>query len=282
VTDWQEWIGRTTSASARFDPEPANLMSVTLDREPTFAEGDLLPPGWHWIYFHEMIRSSELGADGHPRLGLTMPPIELSHRMWAGGHLAFHAPIVLGTTVTRTSTIQSITPKAGRSGELFFVKLEHELRSGAALCLREEQTIVYRDRPSSAPPSTGPRAPNDTSASAEWKPESTMLFRYSALTFNSHRIHYDADFCRDVEGYPGPVVHGPLIATLLLDLAVREHRPLGQFTCRALHPLFLSHRFTANARSDGDVTHLWVADHEGRLAMEAEASAIVGGDRVVP
>jgi 3-methylfumaryl-CoA hydratase len=270
--DWEGCIGRRTTLSAYLAPGPANQLAVTLDREPDLAPGDALPPGWHWPYLQDLVRASDLGDEGHPRLGIVMPPVPLPRRMWAAGSLRFEAPLVIGTTVERATTIRSIVPKDGRSGRLCFVTVEHELRSGGELRVLEEQTIVYRDapRPGEQPPA--PPAPTDARFSAAWRLDEVALFRYSAATFNAHRIHYDADYCRDVEGYPGLVVHGPLIATLLLDLAVREERPLGRFTYRARHPLFLPHGFTVNGRADGDTTSLWAADHRGGLAMEAEAA----------
>jgi 3-methylfumaryl-CoA hydratase len=267
---WQAWIGRVTNATTVLDPEQANHLAVTLDRDPDLREGDDLPPAWHWLFFHDLVRASQLGEDGHPRLGITMPPVDLPRRMWSGGTLAFHVPLVLGSAVTRTSAIRSITPKQGRTGRLWFVTVAHEYRTGEILCLDEEQTIVYRELPSTLDTPPPPPAPRDAAFSAAWTLDPIALFRYSALTFNGHRIHYDADWCRGTEGYPGLVIHGPLIATLLLDLAAREGRALGRFTYRAKHPLFLPHVFTVNGRPDGARTRLWAADHEGGLAMDAE------------
>lgn len=271
MSTWQEWVGRTTTGAALIEAEQANRMAVTLDREPAFRDGDALPPAWHWLYFHDLVRSSDLGAEGHPRLGITMPPVPLPRRMWAGGTLKFISPIELGSLVTRSSLISSITPKEGRSGPLFFVTVEHTLSSAGDVKLVELQTIVYREMAAETAVSVAALAPEGPEASAEWRLDSTALFRYSALTFNGHKIHYDADWCRNVEGYPGIVIHGPLIATLLLDLAVREGRPLGTFSYRAKSPLFLPEAFTTNLAPQGDSTRLWAANAGGGLAMEAEA-----------
>ena len=270
MSDWQGWIGRTTVATAVIDAAQANHMAVVLDREPAWRDGDALPPAWHWLYFHDLVRSSDLGEDGHPRLGITMPPVPLPRRMWAGGTLAFGASIRLGATVTRTSTIRSITPKEGRSGALWFVNVEHDLATDGERNVLETQTIVYREQAAETPGAAAP-APLDADASARWHLDSPALFRYSALTFNSHRIHYDVEYARSAERYPDVVVHGPLIATLLLDLAVREGRPIGRFTYRAKSPLFLPDAFTVNLAAEGGLTRLWAASHDGGLAMEAEA-----------
>lgn len=271
MSDWNDWIGRTTTSRAWLDPAQANRMAATLDRAPGFRSGDELPPAWHWLYFHDIIPASQLGPDGHPALGAVMPPVPLPRRMWAGGSFVFHAPLRLGDTAERTTIIRSIELKSGRSGALVFVTVEHALRTGATLNLAEQQTIVYREL---APgPASGPaqRAPADPDYVQHYTLDSTALFRYSALTFNGHRIHYDADYARAVEGYPNLVIHGPLIATLLLDLYTRQGLPLRRFHYRAKSPLFLPHPFSVNGKAAGATTRLWATDHQGGLAMEAGA-----------
>ncbi|MFF7476974.1 MaoC family dehydratase N-terminal domain-containing protein [Streptomyces sp. NPDC008092] len=271
MTDWKDWIGRSTTTTAWLDPEQANRMAVTLDREPSFKAGEALPPAWHWLYFHDIVQARNLGGDGHPALGVTMPPVPLPRRMWAGGEFTFHEPLPLGVTATRTSTIRSITEKHGRTGPLFFVTVDHDVEADGQPAVSEVQTIVYRELPTEPVLVGGPVAPTDAEFSETWHLDSTALFRYSALTFNGHRIHYDADYSRSVEGYPNLVIHGPLLATLLLDLAVHEGRPLGSFRYKARSPLFLPDAFTVNGRRDGRRTSLWAASLDGRLAMEAEA-----------
>jgi 3-methylfumaryl-CoA hydratase len=270
-TNWQDWIGTTRSSTTVLDPGPANGLAVTLDRAPLFKAGDPLPPAWHWLYFHDTVRASQLGADGHPALGVTMPPVPLPRRMWAGGDLTFHSPVPLGATTTKISTIRAISEKQGRTGPLYFVDVAHEIRVAGRTAITETQTIVYREPPAGPAGHEGPPAPGDAEFSETWQLDSTALFRYSALTFNGHRIHYDADYCRAVEGYPNPVIHGPLLVTLLLDLTVRRHRPPASFRYRARSPLFLPEAFTVNGRRDGETTSLWAASADGRLAMEAEA-----------
>ncbi len=145
MADWGSWIGRTSASAAWLDPAQANRMAATLDRAPEFRAGDPLPPAWHWLYFHDIVPASQLGPDGHPALGLVLPPVPLPRRMWAGGSFAFHAPLRLGDTAERATTIRSIAPKTGRSGPLFFVTVEHALHCGGTLCLLEEQVLVYRE-----------------------------------------------------------------------------------------------------------------------------------------
>ena len=273
MSDWQAWIGKTTVAEAQLHAEHANHMAVTLDRNPSFQIGDALPPAWHWLYFHDLVKASDLGQEGHPKLGLILPPLPLPRRMWAGGGIVFHLPLRLGDRVRRTSVIRAIRPKNGRSGPLCFVHVEHTLATNGALNLVEEQTLVYRALGNRAIGPAQP-APTDANYTRHYTLDSTALFRYSALTFNGHRIHYDADYCRQVESYPNLVIHGPLIATLLLDLAAQHDRPLKRFRYRALHPLFLPHPFSVNAKAEGTRTRLWASNQAGELAMDAELESV--------
>jgi 3-methylfumaryl-CoA hydratase len=273
MTEWKSWIGRQDTSDDVLDPQQANRMAVTLDREPTFGAGDPLPPAWQWLYFHDIVPASQLGEEGHPRLGVIMPPVPLPRRMWAGGRLDFFEPLRLGDRVERVSTIRSITPKEGKSGPLYFVTVEHEFNTNGQRNLLEQQTIVYREMSSTAEPVRALATPTAAEFTTKWSLDNTALFRYSALTFNGHRIHYDADYSRAVEGYPNLVIHGPLIATLLLDLAHREGRQIGRFTYRARNPLFLPSAFTVNGASIPGGTRLWAANDSGGLAMEAEALA---------
>lgn len=276
-----QWLGKEQISQATLSAATANLMQSTLNREPTFEVGDELPPAWHWLYFHEPIRTADLGVEGHPQLGAFMPPVdfgtgEAPRRMWASGALTFLQPLRLGDWATRRSTIKAITPKTGRSGRLLFVVVAHEVAVNGALALREEQTIVYREPSHSAaePAKTEraaaePAAPISSDFSAQYQPDPTLLFRYSALTFNAHRIHYDVDFCRHHEGYPDLVVHGPLVATLLLDLFYQRfaQRRIARFEYRGLSPLFHPHPFTVHGRTDGQA---WAANHTGEVTMTAQ------------
>ncbi len=271
------WIGRRRITEERIEPKPARFMQQTMDREPTLGEGDPLPPAWHWLYFIDGARLSETGRDGHAVRGGFLPPVSLPRRMWAGSRLNFHQPLRLGDTISRESVIRGIREKSGRSGPLCFVTVSHIYRRGDKVLLDEEHDIVYREDPKpgleSPPP---PQADTRSGVRREIDPSPLLLFRYSALTFNGHRIHYDIDYCRDVEGYPGLVVHGPLTATLLLDLLVDEvgQEKIRHFRFRAMGPLFAGRPFTMHLVREEDVCRLWVADPDGALAVRAEAELV--------
>jgi 3-methylfumaryl-CoA hydratase len=272
-----EWLGRTTQLDDVIGAAPVKAMSATLDRgDPPPAAGQVLPPLWHWLYFLPSERQSEIGADGHPKRGGFLPPVALPRRMWAGGRLQFLAPLHIGDAVRRTSRIADISSKQGRSGPLVFVRVRHEIARGDTLALTEEHDIVYREAPQAeAVAEAPPQAPTGEQFGRSITPDPVLLFRYSALTFNGHRIHYDRSYVTEVEGYPGLIVHGPLIATLLVDLLRRE-RPearLSSFAFRAMGPLFDTAPFSVCGRFD-DAKHatLWARGPQGPLAMQASAT----------
>jgi 3-methylfumaryl-CoA hydratase len=237
----------------------------------------LLPPLWHWLYFLPLHRQSEIGADGHAKRGGFLPPVPLPRRMWAGSQFEFRAPLRVGDRAERRSTIADVTVKEGRSGKLVFVKVRHEIRvNGAAEpALVEFHDIVYRDakRPGDVEPPPLP-APQGAAWQREIVPDDVLLFRYSALTFNGHRIHYDRRYVTEVEGYPGLIVHGPLIATLLMDLLRRQlpDAPVAGFRFKAVRPTFDLYPFRVNGTREGDSVRLWAQDHEGWLTMDAVAT----------
>ncbi len=271
------WVGRTETTSDLVTSVPVAAMSATLDRnDPAPKTGDALPPLWHWLYFLPRPIRSAIGPDGHAERGGFLPPVALPRRMWAGGRLAWHAPIRIGDALERVSRIESVSKKSGKSGDLVFVLVKHALSNHAGLVLTEEHDIVYREAPESgANTATPPRAPTDEAWSERIMPDDVLLFRYSALTFNAHRIHYDHRYVTEVEGYPGLVVHGPLIATLLVEL-VRKHLPdatLTGFSFRAVSPLFDVAAFDVCGRPDADgmTVHLWARNIDGGLAMQATA-----------
>ncbi|MDO9286015.1 MAG: MaoC family dehydratase N-terminal domain-containing protein [Aquabacterium sp.] len=276
----RDWIGRSETLHDTIVPTPVVALTATLDHAAAAVPpGTPLPSLWHWLYFLPMARHSEIGADGHPRRGGFLPPVPLPRRMWAGSQLAFHAPVRVGDVVQRQSTIADVTVKEGRSGRLVFVKVKHELRCNGAAepAISEFHDIVYREakQPGDVePPPTA--APTGATWQREIVPDPVLLFRYSALTFNGHRIHYDRPYVTEVEGYPGLVVHGPLIATLLLDL-LRRQMPgadVAAFRFKAVRPTHDLHPFKVNGQlqPDGQTVKLWAQDHEGWLTMDAVAT----------
>jgi 3-methylfumaryl-CoA hydratase len=271
------WIGRSERRTDTVTAAPLAGLAATLDRIDDAAPlpGDALPPLAHWLYFLPQAPQRELGADGHPRRGGFLPPVPLPRRMWAGGRLQFERALHVGDAIERRSTITRVDAKHGRSGALVFVTVRHVIADAHGEAIVEEHDIVYRDHPQpGAPAPAATPAPTDEAFSRAIVPDAVLLFRYSALTFNGHRIHYDRTYVTEVEGYPGLIVHGPLIATLLVDL-VRREMPgarIRAFTFKAASPLFDIHPFTVCGRpeADGAVT-LWARNHEGRLAMQARA-----------
>jgi 3-methylfumaryl-CoA hydratase len=266
-----DWIGKTETRQDIVTPGPAAALSATLDREDAPPQtGDALPPLWHWLYFLDRYRASELGSDGHVRRGGLLPSIPLPRRMWAGSRFEFHHPLLVGDQITRETRVIDIKEKSGRSGPLVFVLVRHEISNASGLAITEEHDIVYRGHGPGAPPQP---APADDAWKRTIQADDVLLFRYSALTFNAHRIHYDRRYATEVEGYPGLVVHGPLIATLLMDL-LRRHEPaanVARFSFRAVSPLFDTAPFTVCGKTEGNAVALWAKDAAGNLAMSAEA-----------
>ncbi len=254
---------------------PVHALQATLDlSDPEPRPGDPLPPLWHWLFFLPAVAHSELGTEGHARLGGFLPPIELPRRMFAGGRFTFHQPLRIGEQAKRVGTVTRIEEKQGRSGRLVFVVVRYEISGEGGLAIVEEQDLVYREAPE------GDQAPSpgtEPIPAAPWSrtvdPDPVMLFRFSALTFNGHRIHYDYPYVTGVEGYPGLIVHGPLTALLLADLARRDGPGrLESFSFRALSPLFAGDAFTLQGDLERDQTaSLSAWSHDARLAMAAEA-----------
>jgi 3-methylfumaryl-CoA hydratase len=276
----KDWIGRTETVEDTITAAPVAALCATLDRPPERpAPGTPLPPLWHWLYFLPLPRQSDIGPDGHARRGGFLPPIALPRRMWAGSQFAFHHPLRVGDGVERRSTIEDITAKSGRSGPLVFVRVRHELRRSGetATAITEHHDIVYREAARPGEPSPAPQAaPASAAWRKRWVPDDVLLFRYSALTFNGHRIHYDRRYATGVEGYPGLVVHGPLLATLMLDL-LRGERPeaeVAAYEFRAIRPTFDTAPFEVCGQpsEDGREVRLWVQDLDGGMAMTAKAT----------
>ncbi|MBU6445609.1 MAG: MaoC family dehydratase N-terminal domain-containing protein [Alphaproteobacteria bacterium] len=267
------WIGRTERAEDRATPSPLAGLAALLDhREPPWRVGEL-PPLAHWLYFLPRAPQSELDADGHPQRGGFLPPVDLPQRMYAGARISFHAPIAVDAKMERVSTIAEVAEKCGASGRMVFVTVRHEILAAGAPALTEEQDVVYREAGSGAAAAEiEGRSPDSVRRIV---PDPVLLFRFSALTFNAHRIHYDRDYATAVEGYPGLVVQGPLIATLLLDHFLRAHpgAAVRRFSFRARRPLFETAPFELCLRHQPGGAGLWARDGAGAAAMTAEVEA---------
>ncbi len=279
MSSLKEWIGKTETVVDVVTAFPYAALSATLDRTAERPPaGTVLPALWHWLYFLPLYKQSDVGSDGHAKRGGFLPPVPLPRRMWAGSQFEFHAPLRIGDTLERTSTIEDVTEKSGRTGPLVFVKVRHEIRRNgeSGIATTEFHDIVYREAAKPGDVAPPPKAaPTSAPWEKKWIPDDVLLFRYSALTFNGHRIHYDRRYVTEVEGYPGLIVHGPLIATLLLDL-LRHRLPQAQvarYEFRAIRPTFDINSFCVCGEpgADGKTFHLWAKDHEGWVTMDATA-----------
>lgn len=280
MDDYSAWVGRSETREDVATAAPLAGLAALLDHDvPPWTAGTV-PPLGHWLYFLPATRQSAIGEDGHPRRdghGL-LPPVPLPRRMWAGSRIDFLAPIAVGAALTRATMIEAIKPKRGASGDLLFVTLRHDIAANGVPAIREEQDIVFREAASASPllpaATPAPAAAEPADAVRRISPDPVLLFRYSALTFNAHRIHYDRDYARDVEGYAGLVVHGPLIATLLIDHALRAAPDIAprHFAFRAEAPLIDGAPFDLCLARDGSGARLWARDAAGRPAMRAKLS----------
>ena len=273
--DLRDWIGKHEVRTDHVTLAPLVNFTATLDSgDPAPKSGDAIPPAAHWLYFLPDTRQSDLGPDGIAKRGGLLPPVPLPRRMWAGGRIRFEHPVRVGATLSRKTEVADVSVKDGRTGKLVFVLMRHEISDESGVAIREEQDVVFRDNPDpKAPAVKAQPAPSGAVWRREVRPDPTLLFRYSALTFNSHRIHYDRPYTTEVEGYPALLVHGPLIATLLMDLCRRQHaKRLVRFDYRAASPLFDNAAFTLNGRPDGDRAQVWAANAEGGVAMLADAA----------
>ena len=269
-------IGRIERSDGPILVERAAALAATLGLDKGPGGGEALPPGWHWIYFNPFVRRGELGHDGHPRRGGFLPDVKLPRRMWAGGRVRYHAKLPVGAHAAKESEIINVAEKSGRVGDLVFVTVRHTISHASELCISEEQDIVYREAP--APDAPRP-APSPAPQGAQWShmivPDPVLLFRYSALTYNGHRIHYDYPYATGQEGYRDLVVHGPLIATLLQGLALEccPQATFQEFDYRGVSPIFVDRPFHIEAKtSDQGGLSLWARGPEGELAMTAEAT----------
>jgi len=272
IAHLREWIGKRETLEDVATPAPVRGLAALLDHDtPPWAK-DAVPPLGHWLYFVPRARQSEIGVDGHPRRGGFLPPVDLPRRMFAGSTLTFHAPIAVGSSLRRDATILDVSEKDGATGRLVFVKLRHEIFAGESLAITDEQDIVYREAATMPGASAKPVPLREAEHMRPIAADATMLFRFSALTFNAHRIHYDRDYACEVEYYPGVVVQGPFVAMLLLDhlLRLKPEAPIRQFTFRARSPLFDIAPFDLCLARNEKGYDLWARDSIGREAMTAE------------
>lgn len=282
------WLGREETRREVIGIAAVAGLAATLDWARTPGEGEPLPAGWQWLFFNPVAHHSQLGEDGHPRRTSDsfLPPIALPRRMWAGSRIQYLAPLVVGDEAVRSSRIERIVPKEGQSGRMCFVTVVHRTASQGRDCIVEHQDIVYREAstPSTAAASAAPTSTPTATVQAAWQrtvlPDPVLLFRYSALTFNGHRIHYDAPYAREVEHYSDLVVHGPLTATLLQALAVesRPGRRLTHFEFKGMQPLFVDQPIVLCAdRADDGALQLKAVAPSGSTAMQAIARFANGG-----
>ena len=271
------WIGKTETMTERLTPNLVTRFNATLDRDAPADAGAEAPLMMHFCLAQPVAPAGRLGDDGHPQRGGFLPPVPLPRRMWAGGEITFIAPLIIDEMVTRTSRIEDVEVKQGRTGRLCFVTVMHEYSSAGKLVVRERQDVVYRDAPSKTGAETGgaaePRDPAPVGeATRQVTADATMLFRYSAITFNGHRIHYDAPYARQVEGYGGLVVHGPLQATMMAHMAadLRGATP-SRFSFRGKSPIFDDAPFTVHAVENEAGLSLWTARDGGPVAMQGQA-----------
>ena len=268
------WEGRQEVVSDRLRLETAEALAATLDLDDiSFAAGDPLPLSWQWLYFNPVARARDLDRDGHPKMGDFLPPVSLPRRMWAAGSMEVNRPLQMDIPAEKRSTIESVEFKQGRSGPLVFVAVRHDYWQEGQCALKEVQNIVYRGEAMGADPTPlDPPAVRTSVWSKVLTPDAVQLFRYSAVTFNAHRIHHDQAYVVDVEGYPGLIVHGPLTATLLMQF-VDEKIGAGKirtFSFRAKRPLYVNRPLTLHGNPTGRRVDLWVTDEGGYIAMQAE------------
>lgn len=274
----KQWVGRRRETEDFAAPWPVAALSATLDEDdPAPGMGDTVPPLWHWLYFLEIARQSGIGPDGHAERGEFLPNLPLPRRMWAGSRLAFEGePLRIGDSIRRVSEIKSVTAKSGSTGQMVFVTVLHTISGPRGVSCLEEHDIVYRE---AAKPGEQQRAPTPAPANPTWTkqltPDPVLLFRFSALTFNGHRIHYDHPYVTGVEGYPGLIVHGPLMGMLQIELGRRKNprKALRAFEFRALSPAFANAPITVAARREPDGSLVtWVANDKGGLAQQGKVS----------
>ena len=278
----RDWIGRTETIEERATVQPIHGYYALLDNPRVPKEGDPVPPMAHWCFFQPRVPASQIGPDGHPQRGGFMPPVPLPRRMFGGARTKYLKPLHIGEKLSRVSRITDVQIKTGRTGTLVICTVDNDIAGENGVAMTEQWDIVYRDNPpADAKDSRGNSgrtnpAPADHAWKREIRPDPVMLFRYSAITFNGHRIHYDRKYVMEVEGYPGLIVHGPLTATFLLELALEHNagRKLTGFSFQARAPLFDTAPFFVAGKpgGDGNGAELWSITPEGNLGTLATAT----------
>lgn len=272
----QDWVGKTEETRDRLYPTPVKALALTLNNpDLAVSEGAPLPEIWHWLYFLPMVAQSEIGVDGHPKRGGFLPPIALERRMWASGQLTFHQDLRIGEQIIKTSEIIKVSEKEGKVGRMVFVTVKHSLRSEQGLAVEEEQNIVYLPMPKAYISATSNPAPDDLEWKEVYRIDPILLFRFSALTFNAHRIHYDIKYATEVEKYPGLVVHGPLQALLLLESARKRNpgKKPAVYAFRSVRPLFdFDQVHLGGHRKEDGSESLYTMNTDGDIGMQATLS----------
>lgn len=272
----QQWVGKQESSEDDISLFPARALAAALNNDRLPEKGDALPLFWEWMYFLATPRGDETGADGHPAKGGFLPPVPLPRRMWAAGEVESVRALVIGEPATRVSTIESVELKSGSTGTLVFVNVRHEIFQRDELCISQVQNIVYREQPAGDGPvalPAGKAAPETFDFTQVITPDPVLLYRFSALTYNGHRIHYDRDYAVSEELYPALVVHGPLLVTLLLELkrAKLADRQIKSFKFRAMRPTFDNQTFNVSGKVDDGALALWSSDADGFVCMTIKA-----------
>lgn len=274
----EQWIGKSIENSEYINELPVKAMSAVFNYENVNIKE--VPYGWHWLYFLNLPLQKNLGPDGHEKRRGFMPPIQLPNRMYAGGEIIYYKPILIGDEIKKISTIDSIKNKVGSTGNLTFLRINHKFYNKSTVLINEYQNLVYREDKSAqkVKPHTKEKSPENYDFEKIWKTSQEMLFRYSALTHNTHRIHYDFPYAKNVEGYPDIVVHGPLMATFLLDLTNNiikvSKQKLNKFSFKLLRPVFVGGEISAQAIKTSAGLDLWIKDQYGNISLSAQADLI--------
>jgi 3-methylfumaryl-CoA hydratase len=272
----RQWIGRSQESSDVVTAQLVKGLRATLFQEIGEPKpGDAAPFTVHWCLAQPVFPMTLLGRDGHPTRGGFLPPVPLPRRMWAGGELQFFDTLRVGDEQRRNSRIADVTVKKGSSGTLCFVSVEHEVTTPRGVAIRERQDIVYREMGGNQPAPAKTASPPPVAKHRETHmADAVLLFRYSALTFNGHRIHYDRDYVTNVEGYPGLIFHGPLQAAFIVELAAKLHggKPPKKLSYRGVQPLFEGAEFSVNANYNGAAMEVWTANAAGEPTMKGTAT----------